>query len=102
MRVYVAGPYSSDPVIGTRNAIRAGDILWSNGHYPFIPHLTHFWHFLIPHDYSEWLAYDIEWLKQCDALVRLTGESGGADEEVLTAVTLGIPVYYGVEAFLNA
>jgi hypothetical protein len=86
MRVYVAGPYSKgDVVLNVRNAIAAADTLLAAGHTPFIPHLTHLWHLVSPKTYEEWLAIDLDWLKCCDALVRLPGESSGADREVVYA-----------------
>lgn len=92
--IYVAGPYSvGDPVLNTRMAIFAGEQLREMGFVPFIPHLTHLWHLVNPHDLEFWLEYDNEWLKKCDALLRLPGESYGADEEMKLALSLGIPVY---------
>jgi hypothetical protein len=94
MRIYVAGPYTKgDVVINVRNAIMVGNNLRSLGHTPFIPHLTHFWHLVQPHNIDYWYKYDLEWLEQCDALFRLPGESAGADKEVARAGELGLPVY---------
>jgi hypothetical protein len=93
VRIYVAGPYTKgDVVINVREAIYAGNNLRALGHTPFIPHLTHFWHFLIPHEIDYWYAYDMEWLELCDAVLRLPGESKGADEEVRRAQELGKPI----------
>ena len=95
MRVYIAGPYSKgDVALNVRNAIHAGDVIARRGHFLFIPHLTHFWHMAIPHEYQFWLDQDMVWLKQCDALLRLQGESTGADAEVEMARELGMHVYY--------
>ena len=47
-------------------------------------------------DYDFWLAYDMEWLKVCDCVLRLDGESPGADKEDELAKKLGIPVYYSI------
>lgn len=93
MRVYVSGLYSADPEGGTAEALRVGTIIYANGHFPFIPHLSHFWHLRHPMTYERWLAYDMEWLEACDCLVRLPGESKGADREVAHAQKLGIEVY---------
>jgi hypothetical protein len=98
MRIYVAGPYTKGDVAeNVRNAIMAGDTLRALGHTPFIPHLTHFWHFLRPHGIDYWYSYDLEWLEMCDALFRLPGESHGADAEELRAKELGKPVFYTYE-----
>jgi hypothetical protein len=42
------------------------------------------------------MKQDFEWLKCCDAVLRLPGESTGADREVALAKELGIPVYYSI------
>lgn len=98
IRVYVAGPYTSpDPVQNTRTAIEAGDRLWRMGYIPFVPHLTMTWHLVCPHEYEDWLAYDIEWLKQCSAVLRLPGASNGADKEVELAKGLDMPVFHSIE-----
>lgn len=103
--VYIAGPYTApDPVVNTRNAILAGDAVRSarNDVAPFVPHLNLLWHLVTPHEPGYWYSLDIEWLKKCDALIRLPGASPGGDAEVAEAVKFGIPVYYSVESFLNA
>lgn len=92
--IYVAGPYSGgDPVINTRKAIDAGEQLMTLGYVPFIPHLTHLWHLINPHDIDFWYEYDNEWIRKCDALLRLPGESKGADMEVALAFKLGLIVF---------
>ena len=96
MKVYVAGPYSGgDTVLNVRNAIDAADKLLRAGHVPFVPHLTMFWHLVHPHTYEVWLEYDRVWLLECDALLRLSGKSDGADQEVQDAIDNRIPIYYG-------
>lgn len=102
MRVYIAGPYTlGDTAINVRVAIMAADQLLRKGHAPFIPHMSHFWHMMYPHKYETWLWYDMEWLKVCGAVVRLPGESMGADGEVAWAKQKGIPVFDSVDAFLT-
>jgi len=94
MRVYVAGPYSGgDVALNVRRAILAGEALLARGHSSYIPHLTHFWQLLVPHAYEVWLEQDLVWLEQCEAVLRLSGESLGADREVAIARLRGIPVY---------
>jgi hypothetical protein len=99
LKIYIAGPYTKpDPVINTRNAIYAADYVTDVlGHLAFCPHLTHFWHLVQPHDdINFWYDYDIEWLKVCDAILRLPGESFGADREVAIATELGLQVFASV------
>lgn len=103
MRVYVAGPYShGDVVLNIREAILASSQLLEAGHAPFCPHLTGLWHMLSPQAYERWLAYDLDWLDVCEALVLLPGYSPGADREVKAALERGIPVYHGVAHCLAA
>jgi hypothetical protein len=90
--VYVAGPYTSNPNKCTNLAIDVGDWLAIDGYIPVIPHLTHFWHKRIPHDWEFWMEMDSAVLEKCDMLVRIPGESKGADMEVEQAKLLGIPV----------
>ena len=95
--VYVAAPYSSgDQVINVRNAINAGEELVKNGFVPFVPHLSHLWHCISPHEYDFWINLDTHYLLRCDALLRLPGESRGADSEVAIAIEKWIPVYYSI------
>ena len=95
LRIYVAGPYTKgDVAINVRNAIEAGNTLVDVGFAPYIPHLTHFWHLVCPRPYEEWLDLDNQFLPCCDAVLRLEGESSGADKEVELAKSLGIPVFY--------
>lgn len=97
MKIYIAGPYTNgDTALNVRNAIYAGSFVANLGHFPFIPHLTHFWHMLIPEEYEFWLEQDMEWLKVCDALLRLDGESSGADREMTLAASLGMRIYNSV------
>ena len=97
LKVYVAGPYSNGDVAqNVANAIKAGDELLEAGHIPFVPHLTHFWEMQHSHEWGEWLDYDIEWLKECDILLRLPGKSTGAEIEMQVALAHGIPICYSV------
>ena len=100
--IYIAGPYTKDdPITNTANAIKAADILAEKGYIPFIPHLTMLWHLLSPHEIDFWYEYDMGWLKKCNALLRLPGESPGADKEVSMAFALKMPVYLSVEDLLE-
>lgn len=104
-RIYIAGPYTKgDQVQNVRNAIEAGDILRNFGFIPFIPHLNMLWHAIFPHNADYWYEWDIEWLKQCDVLIRLPGESVGADREMEIAKELFLDIYageYAVDNFLD-
>ena len=100
-RVYVAGAYTKpDPDENTNKAIDVADVLLLQGFAPFVPHLTHFWHQRHHHFYSVWMALDAEYVKVCDVLLRIPGESSGADKEVEFAKRLNIPVYFSLEELL--
>lgn len=93
-RIFVAGPYTSGDVAqNVRNAVLAANLLTQVGYIPYVPHLTHFWHLLCPHPIGFWYHLHLDWLEACDCLLRLPGESIGADREVERALELGIPVY---------
>ena len=97
MRVYVAGPYSRDPIGGARGAIEAAHALLDAGHQPYVPHLTLLLDLARHRPYEEWLALDLAWLAQCEAVLRLPGDSLGADREVARARELGLTVVERVE-----
>jgi len=40
---------------------------------------------------AEWIAIDLAWVEVSDVLIRITGDSEGADQEVLHAEHCGIP-----------
>src|SRR5947209_11617163 len=97
-RIYVAGPYTKgDVAVNVRNAYAAANHLADLGFAPFVPHATHFWHMLFPRPYEFWLNLDNQFLPYCEAVLRLPGESSGADKEVDLARKLGIPVFTKIE-----
>ena len=100
--VYIASPYTKgDVAINVRNSILAADELRVFGFLPFCPLFTHFWHFLVPHPYNYWTEMDLEWLNICDVLLRLPGESSGADKEVARMIELKKPVFYNIKSLVN-
>jgi hypothetical protein len=102
LKVYIAGPYTiGDVAKNVRNAMIAGMTVLDHGHYPFVPHLSHFLHLHSPRPYEVWTAMDDAFVESCDALIRIGAESKGADAEVLLARRLGIPVFCGVAEFLE-
>ena len=95
--VYIASPYTQGSTArNVRNQIIAANVLRAKGYLPFVPLLSHFWHLVSPHPYEYWMEMDREWVARCDAVLRLPGDSAGADEEVAVARSLGKPVYYSV------
>ncbi|MGV9453131.1 DUF4406 domain-containing protein [Streptomyces sp. NPDC003635] len=111
MLILIAGPYRSgtdgDPHAMAANLARLESAAWpvfATGHLPVI---------------GEWVALPVlrsagagptdpladqvlyptaeRLLAHCDAVLRLPGESAGADQDVATARRRGLPVYYSVE-----
>jgi len=107
--ILIAGPYASgtggDPTLMARNLARLEEAAWPifrAGHIPMI---------------GEWVALPVlssagatgpddpraaevmyptaeRLLQHCDAVLRLPGESRGADQDVAIAEGRGIPVYH--------
>ena len=95
--VYIASPYTKgDVAVNVRESFIVADELVKLGYAPFPPLFSHFWHFLSPKPYETWTTLDKEWVLRCDCLLRLPGESSGADAEVALAVENNIPVFYSI------
>ncbi len=106
LSVYIAGPVShgqpqsqidlSNPVVVERleKALSVGSSIISHGLWPYIPHLTIAWNHYQPHAQEYWLELDRFWLSRCDALLRLPGDSDGADAEVAEAERLALPIFH--------
>jgi hypothetical protein len=110
--ILIAGPYRSgtgdDPELMAQNLARLEEAAWPifrAGHIPMI---------------GEWVALPVlrgagatdladplveqvmyptaqRLLEHCDAVLRLPGESTGADQDVAIATRRGLPVYYDIE-----
>jgi len=98
MLIYIAAPYTSDPENNTLKALEIAEQILAEGMIPFCPHLSHYWHLKYPHPWDTWLKIDVEILLRCDAVLRIQGESKGADLEVETAKLKWIPVFYDIES----
>jgi len=102
MRVYIAAPYTKgDRSENVRNAMRATDQLIAAGHEPLCPILNHFQDLAFPRPWEDWMRVDLAWLRFAEAVVRLPGESDGANIET-AAIAGTIPIFFSVEAFLEA
>lgn len=91
--VYVAGPITGDPFGCVREAVGAMQRLMDLGCVPFLPQLSILAEMVQPFGYETWMTYDFDVIAHCDAMVRLEGESPGADREVKEAGRLGIPIF---------
>lgn len=116
MTILVAGPYRSgtndNPILMQQNLDRLNDsalALFRAGHIPLIGE----WLALpllkaagskAPGDeiYQE-ISYPVahRLITKCDAILRLKGESSGADKDVEVARGLGLPIYYKLEDIID-
>ena len=73
-------------------------MLLKKGHYPYVPHLTHYIHLESDVEFPNgfWYEYDIEWMKYCDALLYI-GPSTGADNERAIMFKAGKTIFNNVE-----
>lgn len=104
--VYVAGPYTAkedfDRLRNIEKASRVTAQLWSMGVYGLCPHkITAFFGGLCSE--SVFIEGGLEFLRRSDAVVLVEGweNSGGTLGEIELAMEIGIPVYEGVEDFMN-
>jgi hypothetical protein len=93
--VYVASPYTKgDPQENTNISFDCALDLIEAGFAPYAPLYSHYLHLRRPQDYHVWTKLDLIWVLKCDCLLRLPGESSGADGEVEFAKINNIPVFY--------
>lgn len=103
MIVYIAGPMRKGLwEDNTRAAINAAIEVLKMGHSPFIPHL-YTMVALMDKDWKisteAYMAMGIEFLERSDVLLRLPGESVGADAEVAFCKEHNITVVDGAHGF---
>lgn len=108
LKIYVAAPYTPDTCDihdaariahkNTLTAIRIGIELIKKGHYPFIPHLSHFIHLESDEPLSRdyYCGADYVWLECCDALFYVAS-SKGADAELNFAIGRGMLIFKSLD-----
>jgi len=98
LKVYIASPYTKgDAAVNVKAQLDAANILIEKGFAPFVPLYSHFQHMAHPQPYKVRTTIDLEWVKVCDCVLRLPGESSRADGEVAFAKKFGIPIFYSIE-----
>lgn len=118
-RIYIAGPISKGDLAHNINqATTAFLALAREGFAPFCPHWSSYSGPALtkpgtgtvyaiagscPNNLShaDWLEIDLEWVSVADAVLRLPGESTGADQEVAFARKHGIPVFDSLDAVVS-
>jgi hypothetical protein len=103
MRVYVAGKYSDDNIIGCLNnihdGIKASVEVLKLGHSPFCPFLDYqFQLFDKTLTVEDYYKYSMAWLEVSDCVLVLPNSenSKGTQAEIERAIELGIPVVYEI------
>lgn len=99
LKVYIASPYTlGDVAQNVKVQIDAANRIMDYGGVPFAPLMAHFHHLIHPRTYEEWMEWDLQWLEACDCVLRLPGESSGADREVQRADELGKSIFFSFDA----
>ena len=105
MKIYIAGPYTADTEeeieLNVQRAIDIGIEIILKGHIPYIPHLTHYIdkrakEIGIALTWNDYMAIDLSWLRECDALLFM-GSSKGANIELEIAKKLPKEIYFGID-----
>jgi len=97
IKVYIASPYTvGDTAQNVKLQIDTVDTLMDVGFAPYAPLYSHFQHMVHPRPYQDWVNIDFEWVKTCDCLLRLGGESPGAEKEIEVAIENDKPVFYRI------
>jgi hypothetical protein len=109
MKIYVAGPYTGNTPEeieqNVRRAMEAGLIIWKKGHFPYIPHLTH-WPDLcakelkIDMNWADYMQWHAPWVDLCDAII-IIAESRGASLELARAIETGKSVFRRLDDIPN-
>ena len=102
-RVYISGPITK----GNRedNYDQADEMnrqLIEAGFAPLNPMFSMFSRYAFEIKHSDWMEVDLSWIECADAVIRLPGESVGADMETSHADKLGIPVFKSLEDLKKA
>lgn len=102
IKVFISSPYTlGDQGRNVKIQMDCADELIKMGCSPFIPLLFHFQDMIHPLEYDVWLKLTIDWMEVCDVILRLPGESKGADAEVERAKEMKKRVFYNMEDLNN-
>jgi hypothetical protein len=113
--VYIAGPITNGNVArNVRNASECFFRLLKAGFAPLCPHWSvysggsPFYELATPQalpsgtTHADWIAADLPWVRASHAVLRLPGESRGADLEVEEAERNGVPVFFREDDLIEA
>lgn len=102
LRVYISGPITKgDRVANFAQACQAQQHLIELGFAPLNPMLSMMHPAAWSIDHGEWLAADLPWVEMADCVLRLPGESTGADAECERARQTNTPIFTSVSDLLD-
>ena len=101
--VYIASKYSfGDNFVNTQKQIEVANMLLDEGFIPISPLMNSVWYNMQKErSWDFWMGHDFHLLDQCECLLRLPGDSKGADMEVAYALEYGKKVYYDIESLIK-
>ena len=109
MIIYIAGKYGAptdgEKLKNTNKAIDVAIKVYKLGHYPLVPHLTHWiekrmdYNGEPPRENDYWYTFDNLIIPKCDGILRICPEglSKGADAEMEYAKRLNLQVFDTIE-----
>ena len=110
-RIYIAGPYSSENVVGVldniRDGMRVGTKVLLAGFAPFVPWFDFHFQLMLREgenlSVQDYYDYSIAWLLASDAMLvhRLSKNSVGTIREIEIAEQNLIPVYYSLAGLIQ-
>ncbi|MDP8234119.1 MAG: DUF4406 domain-containing protein [Candidatus Saelkia tenebricola] len=105
LKIYIAAPYSAktekERKENAEASINTALTLFKKGHFPYIPHLTH-WvdkrakETKVVMEWEDYMKWHKPWLEACDAFLYL-GSSKGTDLELQVAKDLGKIIFYSID-----
>lgn len=101
--VYIASPYTKPEgkqEENTQASFKVASELIEKGFAPYCPLWMHYMKECQP-NYEECMSLDLFWAAKCGVLLRLPGESLGADREVEFAKKNGMPIFYSIEELIR-
>lgn len=102
IKVYIASPYTLGNVaLNVKLQLDTVDKLMDLGFAPYAPLYNHYQDIAHPRPPEDWINIDFVWVEVCDCLLRLGGESAGAEGEVKLAKGLKKPVFYSIGELHN-
>jgi len=110
-RIYIAGAYSSDNVIGVldnmRRGMRAGTEVFLAGFAPFVPWFDFHFQLMLRGgetlNVDDYYDYSMAWLEVSDAVLVLPNseKSLGTQQEVARAQGLGLPIFHSLNELMD-